>query len=496
MSLSFYSRLARRFEDPERRQSRREFLKRSMAASAALMLSNCAGLRGGKKGGPRVVVIGAGFSGLAAAFELKAAGYDVTVVESRNRVGGRALSFSDFIPGRNVEGGGELIGSNHPTWMAYGERFGLSFLDVSEDEDLEEVVVFGGRRLTGEEVEAMYASVDSAYGRMTDDARPVLEDEPWNTPNASALDLRSTASWLGGLEIDDLGRMAIKTELTANNGVSLENQSYLGNLTQVKGGGLEAYWTDSEVYRCAGGNQLLATRLAEAIGADQIRLSSPVQEIDMRNAVVRVRLLNGSWLEADDVILSVPPTVWGKILFRPSLPAGLNPQMGTSVKYLAAVSTRFWLEGGLSQYAFTDDTLNLTWEGTDAQSEGDGKFDLTSFSSADIANASRARSPEERTRAYTAAFEKVFPGFAESFLHSRFMDWPSDPWTLGAYSFPAPGQMTSIGPTLAAGLGKLHFAGEHCCYKFVGYMEGGLNSGASMAKAIATRDGMLRAVGS
>jgi monoamine oxidase len=34
----------------------------------------------------------------------------------------------------------------------------------------------------------------------------------------------------------------------------------------------------------------------------------------------------------------------------------------------------------------------------------------------------------------------------------------------------------------------LHFAGEHACYKFVGYMEGALNSGVAVAKRIAARD--------
>ncbi len=48
-------------------------------------------------------MIGAGFSGLAAAHELVAAGYDVTVVEARNRVGGRVITFNDFVPGKHVE---------------------------------------------------------------------------------------------------------------------------------------------------------------------------------------------------------------------------------------------------------------------------------------------------------------------------------------------------------------------------------------------------------
>ena len=74
------------------------------------------------------------------------------------------------------------------------------------------------------------------------------------------------------------------------------------------------------------------------------------------------------------------------------------------------------------------------------------------------------------------------------------MDWPSDPLAQAAYSFPAPGQIMSQGPTLRHGIGRLHFAGEHTCYKFVGYMEGGLNSGASLARRLAVRDGVATAV--
>ena len=68
------------------------------------------------------------------------------------------------------------------------------------------------------------------------------------------------------------------------------------------------------------------------------------------------------------------------------------------------------------------------------------------------------------------------------------MNWPNEIWTAAGYSFPAPGQVTTVGPILRAGLGRLHFAGEHTCYKFVGYMEGALNSGVSLAKRIAVRD--------
>ena len=58
------------------------------------------------------------------------------------------------------------------------------------------------------------------------------------------------------------------------------------------------------------------------------------------------------------------------------------------------------------------------------------------------------------------------------------------------YSFPAPGEVTTVGPLLHKGLGRLHFAGEHTCYAFFGYMEGALQSGVSLARKLARRDGL------
>src|SRR6185369_1206523 len=138
-------RLQSRFGDPI---DRREMLRRSLAAAAGVLLSDRLGLA--RRAGPRVVVIGGGFAGMAAAYELSRAGADVTVLEARNRIGGRVLSFHDLVPGGAMEGGAELIGTNHPIWMDYRRRFGLAFVDITE-EDAEAPIVLSGRRLTADE---------------------------------------------------------------------------------------------------------------------------------------------------------------------------------------------------------------------------------------------------------------------------------------------------------------------------------------------------------
>ena len=232
-----YARLHRRFGRRDGGITRREMLQRSVAAAAGVLLSEQLGALA--QAGRRVIVVGAGFSGLTAAYELSQAGYDVTVVEARGRVGGRVVSFADIVPGKNVEGGGELIGSNHPTWVAYAKRFKLDFLDVTEEEDLDAPVMLGGKALTAKEAEQVWEELETIVAPMNADAAKVTDaDRPWTTPGAEALDRRTTAAWIQEAKGSPLGKVAFDAMMTADNGVRTEWQSYLANLASVKGGGV------------------------------------------------------------------------------------------------------------------------------------------------------------------------------------------------------------------------------------------------------------------
>ena len=93
-----------------------------------------------------------------------------------------------------------------------------------------------------------------------------------------------------------------------------------------------------------------------------------------------------------------------------------------------------------------------------------------------------------------AELEKAYPAIRGSFVKGRFMDWPADMWVKGSYSFPSPGEVTTMGPVIWGNNGRLHFAGEYSSYAFTGYMEGALHTGALVARSMAERDGATQKV--
>ncbi|HEU4418385.1 MAG TPA: FAD-dependent oxidoreductase, partial [Planctomycetota bacterium] len=320
----------------------------------------------------------------------------------------------------------------------------------------------------------------------------VVPDEPWKTPDAKALDLRTTKEWIEKLECSAACKKALAVEFMSNNGQDIGKQSFLGNLTQVKGhGGSESYRDESEIYRCLGGNQQLAKKLAGKIKS--LVLELPVRTIEWGDKKVVVTCSDGRTLECDDVVAAVPPSVWSKIEFKPGLPQVLAPQMGVNTKWFAHMKSRFWQKANQEQYAMSDGVFNMTWEGTDGQA-GDENVVFVAFNGGPSAERARGLRGDAQKAAYLAELEALYPGFKDNLAGKTFfMDWPNEPWTKASYSFPAPGQITTQGQMLYDGLqGRLHFAGEHTCYRFVGYMEGALYSGSQLAKRLAKRDGIVK----
>ena len=497
MRSSIYRLLHQRNGDRERLMSRRAFLRGSAAAAASFYLSGCATFgRRGPGDRPRVVVIGAGFGGLACAYELLGTGYDVTVLEARKRLGGRVHTLTNLVPGKTVEAGASLIGENHATWLAYAERFGLELIDITiESDDPKYPVVYDGRRLDPADGDAIYESL-AAFEEAAAKASEDVPDwrRPWDAPDAANLDATSVGQFLDDLGLDAQGREFAEVLESSNNTRPTAQQSLLGALTAVRAGGGEDYFTLSEVYRCRGGNHQMTEALGREISDRRIRLGTAVHSIEWSIDRVRVVDSKGATHEADHAVLAVPPTVWDRIRFDPELPTSLRPTTGPAVKVLAPVDGPYWSETGWSQYGLSNGAIAMTWDGTYRQSDS-GPAGLIGFSGANAAEELLGVPADERQAFFARQFEEFFPGYGEHRVaDAAFVRWPEDQWTRTGYSCPAPGTVTTVSPQIHDGLSRLHFAGEHASPGFFGYMEGALESGARLARRLAEADGLAEPV--
>lgn len=473
--------------------SRRNLLQTAIFAASGLLSFEYASAAPPRQL-PRIVVVGAGFAGLACADELATWGYPVTVVEARNRVGGRVHTLHDLIPGKTIEGGGELVGPNQPTWMAYAKRFGLQFTDLPWDPS--DVIYFGDEALKPAAARRLWNEMRSALEKLNEAAEKIHAHHPWHSPNAQAIDQQSLDDWIRALNAEPHCKELITIQMTGINGLIPAWQSLLGILAVVRGGGLQKFWDETDTMHCVGGTQQLADKLAQSFsktsGAKKLRLNVAAHAIRVRSDKVIVELSDGTTLETDDVVLTVPPTTWNKIAFEPALPPQLVVPLAASAKYLAVFKKPIWRELSRQPNAMSDGPIQLTWETSSGQGDK-GQHAIVAYAGGRAADEFRGWTHEQREFRVREELERFFPGAKQVFAGGRFVDWVSDPWARGTYSFPAPGQVMTVGPLLTAGHHQhLHFAGEYNCYAFTGWMEGALDSGVRTARQFAVRDGLLK----
>jgi monoamine oxidase len=164
--------------------------------------------------------------------------------------------------------------------------------------------------------------------------------------------------------------------------------------------------------------------------------------------------------------------------------------MGQNAKLALQFRTRHWAALGCSGDTTSDRGYQQTWEATRAQAGAGGI--LVDYTGGTATLAQSGRLPSALADEFLTRIEPVLPGLTAQWNgRVAFEDWPRNPWTLGSYSYYAPGQYTAFGGAEAEAVGSCHFAGEHTSTDAQGYLEGAVESGERAAREVLAGLGLI-----
>ncbi len=409
---------------------------------------------------PDVIVIGAGMAGLKAAADLAGDGLRVRVLEARNRIGGRILT--DRSLGVAMDMGASWIhGPVGNPVTALARRADAEMLRLDDDD----LALFrrDGSRLPDDAIDRPWQRLERAGRRI--DGRDREE-------HSLAAELESVAP-------DDLNDPVFRWMLAA--WVDFDNGAAAAHVSAAQYDEGKEY-DGADVILPGGYDQVLGP-LAQGI---DIRLAQPVRAITQRDGVFEVATLSGAE-QARGIILAVPLGVLksGAIRLDPPLPRGITRAisrigMGAVSKSVLSFRRAFWPEDA--------DFLGFL-----GREQGRwplflnfmpvlGQPVLMGVSTGRYAERVERMAPDavrtDMLRALTEMFGDAV-GPSESHLLSR---WSSDPYSGGAYSYPAvgvgPGDYAAFGQT---GIPGLVMAGEHTNWDYRATVHGAHQSGRDAA---------------
>lgn len=439
-----------------------------------------------------IVIIGAGAAGLTAATELRKAGLTVAVLEARDRVGGRL--HTDDIDGAMLEIGGQWVSPDQEALKETIAELGLE--TFARYRDGESVYINAAGERTRFEGEIFPVSADTEREMVTlihtlDELVAQMDpDRPWAHPRAVELDQISFRRWLEQETDDQEARDNISLFIA---GAMLTKPAHafstLQALLMAASAGSFSNLVDADFIldeRVVGGLQRVPILLAEKLGGD-VFLGQAARTVRWSDAGVTV-LTDELEVRARRVIVAVPPVLYTRISFDPSLPRRQQMMhqhlsMGFVIKVHAVYETPFWREDGLSGTAFSP--YELSHEAYDNTNFEDPRGTLVGFVSDEAADGVFTVSAEERKQRILTSLSHYFGEKALTPVVYYESDWGTEEWTRGAYaaSFDL-GGLARFGADLRTPVGPIFFSCSDLAGKGYQHVDGAIRMGRETAAEI------------
>jgi monoamine oxidase len=439
--------------------NRKTFIKNTALFTAGSLLQPAFFI--GKK--PSVLIIGAGFSGLAAAYQCFLHGYEFTILEARNRIGGRVFSHvMDTKENLVIELGAEWVGSSHTRIKELCGSFGLPL----ENNQMDTHLIYKDRYYKKGEWDftkpwkEKFEMLKKNYFKLSVKEKEKLDKMDWwrylNINGCDGFDL-------------DLRELGDSTDF----GESIRHVSALAALGEYA----ESSEKNEMDLKIKGGNNMLAKKIAEKIGYDKIKLSHSVTKIMQNNSGVLVHCGNGEIFKADKIICTAPTFALQKINWDPVLPI-LQTEALHALQYSRInknpiqFQSRFW--GDENFDLLTDLPGHYFYHATKNQVSQKGV--LISYTIGEKAEFIQNQTEEKRLQLVQLSLEKGFGDVKTHYEQQTNYYWGNDLYSRGAYALYGIGQWKSIQQILQKHFIHTHFAGEHLA-DWQGFMEGAINTG-------------------
>jgi len=443
--------------------------------------------------GKKVIILGAGLAGLAAAYELREMGYEVVVIEARARPGGRVYTLRDpFSDGLYAEAGATWVLSSHDHTLRYLKLFNIP-LDPLPTAGMDLMYHAQGITMTAAQ---MQRSLD-VFGVRPDECALGLGGLFARYVGATL----ARASSIDSICVLDAFDKMTFANFLRNQGASEQAIALmrLGNFDLMGDGPEEVSATHllrdvalmqgrTLTYAIRGGTDRLPRAFASRLKENLI-YRAVVKRIHRSAEMASVTIERDGALEViegDYIVCTLPFSVLKIVEIDP--PFSENKQKSIAELLYTAVTRiylqttkRYWKTDGLSKMFVSDLPIRTVRDATINQPGNRGI--LEAYIAGPHARRVTAMTKQERLDFVLTQIETLLPGISENLEISAEFSWHTDPWSLGAYMWFRPGQLESVVAQTSSPEGRIHFAGDHTSH-WPGWMQGALQSGNRAALEI------------